>query len=222
MNIQIAPSVLAADFGRIGDAVTAADAAGADLIHFDVMDGKFVPNLTFGPPLISAVRGLSGLPFDVHLMMERPWDLLREFADAGANNITVHAEACADLNWVIHKIRALGPTAGVALNPHTPVEAVRYVLGDIALLLIMTVSPGFGGQRYTEAMSKKIADAAALVREVNPECRIEVDGGINVDTAPLVVRAGASVLVAGTAVFGAPSVEQGIAALRGAVSGVNA
>ncbi|GMV36390.1 MAG: ribulose-phosphate 3-epimerase [Fimbriimonadales bacterium] len=218
MSVQIAPSVLAADFGHLADAVAQADAAGADMIHFDVMDGRFVPNLTFGPPLVQAVRPVSKLPFDVHLMVERPWDLIEAFADAGANYLTVHEEACPDLVRVLSLIRRHGVAPGVSLNPHTPLESVRYALPDAELLLIMTVSPGFGGQEMLAPMLDKIAAAARLVAEVNPKCLIEVDGGIDVITAPRVVRAGARVLVAGSAVYGTPSVSDAVRELRCAAS----
>ena len=214
MNVLIAPSVLSADFGHLADAVAQADAGGADMIHFDVMDGKFVPNMTFGPPLVKAVRQVSKLPFDVHLMVERPWDLIEPFADAGANYLTVHEEVCPDLVRVLSLIRRYGVSPGISLNPHTAVESIRYALPYADLLLIMTVSPGFGGQELIATMLDKIAAAAKLVAEVNPGCLIEVDGGIDSNTAPRVVRAGARVLVAGSAIYGAPSVADAIRDLR--------
>lgn len=218
MSVQIAPSVLSADFGHLADAVAQADAAGADMIHFDVMDGKFVPNMTFGPPLVSAVRRVSKLPFDVHLMVERPWDLLESFAEAGADHLTVHEEACPDLVRVLSLIRRRGVSPGISLNPHTSLESIRYALPDADLLLVMTVSPGFGGQEMLAPMLDKIAAAAELVAKVNPQCLIEVDGGIDLNTAPLVVRAGARVLVAGSAVFGTPSVADAVRDLRRAAT----
>jgi ribulose-phosphate 3-epimerase len=218
LSVLIAPSILAADFGHLADAVAQADAAGADMIHFDVMDGKFVPNMTFGPPLVKAVRAVSKLPFDVHLMVERPWDLIEAFAEAGANYLTVHEEACPDLVRVLSLIRRYGVSPGISLNPHTAVESIRYALPDADLLLIMTVSPGFGGQEMLRPMLDKIAAAARLVAEVNSKCLIEVDGGIDVDTAPLVVRAGARVLVAGSAVYGTPSVADAVRHLRSAAN----
>lgn len=221
MNAMIAPSVLASDFSRLGIVVEEVGRAGADLIHFDIMDGKFVPNLTFGPPVVRAVRQYSKLPFDVHLMVERPWELLDDFVRAGADNLTVHAEACQDLARVVAQIRTLGVAAGVALNPATPVSHVRHVLGDIQLLLVMTVSSGFGGQDYIEAMTPKIEEAADLISIENPECKLEVDGGIDATTTPIVVRAGARVLVAGSSVFGAASVAEGITSLREAAAGVS-
>jgi ribulose-phosphate 3-epimerase len=219
MSVQIAPSILAADFGRLGEAVEIADRGGADLIHFDVMDGKFVPNLTFGPPLVKAVRNRSRLPFDVHLMIERPWDLIHDFVAAGANNLTIHAEACPDIHRTVQQILGLGATASVALNPHTPVEMVRHVLPDLFHLLIMTVSPGFGGQAYIEAMTEKIEEAASMVAAVNPQCRVQVDGGIDLATAPIAARAGATMFVAGSAICGSPNVADAIRDLRKAAEG---
>jgi len=210
----IAPSLLAADFGCLAREVEAAERAGADALHFDIMDGHFVPNITFGPMVVRAVRPFSRLPFLVHLMIERPENFIDEFARAGANSIIVHAETCPHLHRTIEQIHAAGAKAGVALNPSTPPSAIEYVLGDIESVLVMTVNPGFGGQQFIESMIPKIR----LVREMVGPVRaagdssanpgrdivdIAVDGGIDEETAPRVFAAGANLFVAGTSVFGA-------------------
>lgn len=218
MKIEIAPSILASDFSRLGEAVEEIDASGADLVHFDVMDGKFVPNLTFGPPVVKAVRGRSKLPFDVHLMIERPWEIIDDFVDAGADGITIHAEACTDLNRVAQMVKRRGIPVGVALNPHTSLEQVRHVLDQVDLLLVMTVSPGFGGQSYIAGMTDKVREARSLIDHLAPTCRLQVDGGIDAQTAPVACDAGARVLVAGTSVFNAPTVAEGVASLREAAT----
>jgi len=214
----IAPSILSADFARLGEEVRAMDAAGADWLHIDVMDGHFVPNLTIGPGVVKALRPHSAKPFDVHLMISPVDGFLDAFAEAGADIITVHPEAGPHLHRSIQRIKALGRKAGVSLNPATPAKALDYVLEDIDLVLIMSVNPGFGGQKFITGQLKKIEAVANRVAKQDLDVLIEVDGGIDPQTAPLAISAGANVLVAGTAAFrGGPDAYAGnIGALRGA------
>ncbi|MEK5029022.1 ribulose-phosphate 3-epimerase [Paenibacillus sp. FSL M7-1046] len=213
--IIIAPSLLSADFAALGTEVAEAEASGADWIHVDVMDGHFVPNITLGPPIVKAVKSHTSLPLDVHLMIENPERYIADFAAAGAAVITVHAEACVHLHRVIHQIKELGLMAGVAINPGTPASAVREVLEDVDMVLVMTVNPGFGGQAFIPHTLRKIRQIREWANEANHKgLRIEVDGGIAEATAPLVAKAGADTLVAGNAVFGRSDRAAAIRAIR--------
>jgi len=202
-EIKILPSLLAADFGNLSRDVAAVAGCEADGLHCDVMDGHFVPNITFGPLVVRAVKPLTRLPLYVHLMIERPELYIEAFADAGAYQVTVHAEACVHLHRVIQQIKDTGVRTGVALNPSTPLCLVENIIGDIDSVLVMTVNPGYGGQVFIESMLPKIAAARKMADEAGTDIDIAVDGGIDLTTAPRVVRAGANALIAGTSVFGA-------------------
>jgi len=215
-NLQIAPSLLSADFARLADAVAAAERAGADMIHFDVMDGHFVPNITIGPPVLKSVARATTLPIDVHLMIENPDRYVEAFVGAGAASVTVHAEAAVHLHRTVHLIKSLGAKAGVALNPATPVSALDEIAGDVDYVLVMTVNPGFGGQTFIPRSESKVRAVRDLLRREGSTAPIEVDGGIDVRTAPRIVAAGADILVAGNAVFGSPDPERAIRELRAA------
>ncbi len=201
--IRIAPSILSADFGKLAEEVRAVEAAGADWIHVDVMDGRFVPNITIGPLIVKAVRAATRLPVDVHLMIVEPERYVADFVGAGADFVSVHVEASPHLSRTLQQIRALGARPGVVLNPHTSEEAVRYALGDADLVLVMSVNPGFGGQSFLPAVLPKLAALRAAIDASGREVELEVDGGIARGTAAPVVTSGARVLVAGSAVFGA-------------------
>jgi len=206
--LKIAPSILSADFARLGDQIREAEAGGADYIHVDVMDGHFVPNISIGPLIVRAIRPVTRLPLDVHLMIESPDRFLEDFAAAGADLITVHQEACVHLHRTIEQIRSLGKRAGVSINPATPAGVLDEILPYVDLVLVMTVNPGFGGQSFIESMPAKIRDLHQRLTALGSAAELEVDGGVNYQTAPTIVAAGANVLVAGSSVFGA---KEGIA-----------
>lgn len=212
--IRIAPSILSADFGRLADEVRALEASGADVVHVDVMDGLFVPNMTIGPIVVEAVRKVTKLPVDVHLMIEKPERYVEAFVKAGADIISVHEEASTHLHRTLQQIRNAGAQPSVALNPHTPVESLEYVLCDCAMVLVMSVNPGFGGQAFIPAALRKIQQLRAMADAQGLALSIEVDGGIGPDNAEAVIRAGADTLVAGSAVFKSPPYADSIRAIR--------
>jgi ribulose-phosphate 3-epimerase len=213
--IKIAPSILSADFSQLGEEVRKVEAAGADMIHIDVMDGHFVPNLTFGPPVVAALRKVTSLPFDVHLMVKNPQDLISPFVKAGADIITFHAETSPHLNRLVQNVKELGIKAAVALNPSTPLNLVEEVLEDLDMVLIMSVNPGFGGQKFIPSSLHKIARLKNMIQQRHLTVDIQVDGGINEETATQVIAAGANILVAGSAVYGSSNMEHTIKRLKG-------
>ncbi|MDX2015773.1 MAG: ribulose-phosphate 3-epimerase [Myxococcaceae bacterium] len=214
-RVKVAPSILSADFGRLADEVKAIEQAGADSVHVDVMDGRFVPNLTIGPLVVEAVKRATSLPLDVHLMIVEPEKYIGDFAKAGASIITVHQETCPHLHRTLQQIRAAGAAPSVVLNPSTPLSAIEEVLGDVEQVLLMSVNPGFGGQAFIPSTVDKVRRLRAMLDgRGRGHVDIEVDGGINADTAKQVVAAGATVLVAGNAVFKSPDYAKAIAALR--------
>lgn len=200
--LKLAPSILAADFAALGEQITKVERAGAEYLHIDVMDGAFVPSISFGTPIIKSIRPISNMTFDVHLMIEEPIQYVEEFVKAGADIITVHVEACKHLNRTLSRIKELGVKAGVSLNPATPLSVLEYSLHDIDMVLLMSVNPGFGGQSFIPSTLDKIKDLKEMAKKHNAEFDIEVDGGINMKNVEMVIEAGANVLVAGTAVFG--------------------
>jgi ribulose-phosphate 3-epimerase len=212
--IQIAPSILSADFARLEQEIRKVETAGADLLHIDVMDGHFVPNLTFGPPVVKAIRKVSKLPFDVHLMVEKPEEYIKPFVEAGANIITIHAEATPHLHRVIQSIKEYEVKAGVALNPSTSLSAIEEVLSDLDLILIMSVNPGFGGQKFIPAALNKIRRLKTMLASINAQALIEVDGGVTSANAAQLNTAGADILVAGSAIYGAVDCQTAIASLK--------
>jgi ribulose-phosphate 3-epimerase len=212
----IAPSILSADFARLADEVAAVERAGADLLHVDVMDGHFVPNLTVGPPIVEALKKVTKLPLDVHLMITNADAFIQEFADAGADYLTVHVEACPHLHRTVQSIKERGVKAGVTLNPATPIASLQEILPDVDLVLIMSVNPGFGGQKFIPSAINKVAAARAMLDRIHSRALLEVDGGIKAENASQVVAAGATVLVAGSAIFSQRDYAGTIAALRAA------
>lgn len=215
MMVKIAPSILSADFAKLGEEITAVEKAGADYIHVDVMDGHFVPNITIGPLIVEAIRPVTKLPLDVHLMIENPDQYIEAFAKAGADYITVHVEACRHLHRTIQNIKSYGIRAGVVLNPATPVNSIQHVIQDIDMVLLMSVNPGFGGQKFIPEVLPKIKQVKELAKEKGVSIEIEVDGGVNPETAKLCMEAGANVLVAGSAIYNEQDYAKAISLIRG-------
>ena len=215
-HLQIAPSLLSADFAALGSEVASVERGGADMIHVDIMDGHFVPNLTMGPPVVKSLRRITHVPLDVHLMIEHPDRYVEAFVEAGASSLTVHVEAVVHLHRTIQLIKSLGAKAGVALNPATPVVMLEEIAGDLDYVLVMTVNPGFGGQTFIPRSESKVRTVRDLLRRSGSTAPIEVDGGIDTRTAPRIVAAGADILVAGQAIFGSANAEQATRELRAA------
>ncbi|MEY4342236.1 MAG: hypothetical protein RL736_26 [Pseudomonadota bacterium] len=213
-NIKISPSILSADFSILGEEIKSLEKAGADLIHVDVMDGHFVPNITMGPPIIKMVRRFTKLPFDVHLMISPVEKYIKAFADAGSDIITIHPEATDNLKRAVTTIKSLGKKAGVSLNPKTPISALMDVINEIDLILIMSVNPGFGGQSFMSEVLPKVKELRQMINEKKLKIDIEIDGGINFETAPLAIKAGANILVSGTTIFAGGTLKDNILKLR--------
>ncbi|WP_277584123.1 ribulose-phosphate 3-epimerase [Psychrobacillus antarcticus] len=212
--VKIAPSILAANFSKLGEEVIEVEKAGAELIHIDVMDGHFVPNITMGPIVVEALRPLTKLPLDVHLMIENADQYIESFATAGADYITVHVEACPHLHRTIQLIRSFGVKPGVVLNPHTPIETIQHVLEDIDMVLFMTVNPGFGGQKFIHSVVPKVKQLSDIIKQRNLSIEIEIDGGINEETIKPCVEAGATIFVAGSAIYNAPDKAKALQAIK--------
>jgi len=213
--VKIAPSILSADFSKLGEEILAVEKGGADYIHIDVMDGHFVPNITIGPLIVEAIRPITKLPLDVHLMIENPDQYIEAFAKAGADYITVHVEACRHLHRTIQNIKSFGIKAGVVLNPATPVESIQHIIGEIDMVLLMSVNPGFGGQKFIPEVLPKIRKVKEMAEQKGVDMEIEIDGGVNPETAKLCMEAGANVLVAGSAIYNQEDYAEAISMIRG-------
>lgn len=219
-HAKIAPSILSADFSRLGEQVAEVEQAGADLLHIDVMDGHFVPNLTIGPLVVSSLKKVTSLPLDVHLMVENPDQLIPAFIEAGSDLITVHVEVCYHLHRTIHSIKERGVKAGAVLNPGTPLSMLEYILPDVDLILLMSVNPGFGGQVFIPQVLDKLTNLRQLVDREGLNIELEIDGGVKLDNAPRIAQAGADIVVAGSAVFGNPHPGEMVKQMRAAIDGL--